>query len=270
MNKVIVEVGLLRKKFCADSGRINTLTGDRVLLSDKDGLGTGMVIASGEDIDEKPVWKIVRKLKKEDYKILKDNELAAESKDNAVKEEIAKEGLGMKLVALRYSYGRSKLYVYYTAEGRVDFRQLIRNLGSRLKVRIQMVQIGVRDEASIMGGIGLCGREVCCCRFLRNIEAVNIDMARKQNIIQNSDNISGCCGRLLCCLHFENRLYSKKEERLPDKGQKVNTVKGKAQVLELNKETNKIKVKFKNGEVEELDRKDISCGMKERLKKWIK
>ncbi len=274
MSRVVIEIGLLRNRFDALITRVETNPGDRVLVASSEGLNTATVISSPHpekpDKKDKYEWKVIRTLTKEDYRILQENRNAADEKTVEVKEEIRKENLTMNLTRLNYTYDRSKLYVYYTAEGRVDFRNLIRKLGSRFKIRIQMVQIGVRDEAAILGGIGLCGREICCSRFLRDIETVNIDMARHQNLVQNTENISGCCGRLLCCLRFEEKLYCKAGHKLPCLGKKVLTPSGKGTVSGVDPFKETIKVNLKSGEEKEFKADSVSPGIKERLKKWIK
>ncbi len=269
MVQYIIEMDPLSRSCRARSGRAEIFPGDRVLVSAKDGLDTAMVTGR-EQNRKKAEWKIIRKLKKEDYDILSKNRKAAAAKQKDVKREIEKEGLEMNLSCLRYTYDRSKLYIYYTAGHRVDFRTLIKNLGAKFKLRVHMVQIGVRDRAALLGGIGICGRETCCSSFLRNIETVNIDMARNQNMVQNTENISGCCGRLQCCLRFENKFYNGSKETLPAAGKKVSTPDGRGTVSGVDSANSRLKVKLKNGKEKEYDRKSVVSGVKERLKKWIK
>ncbi len=274
MSSVVIEIGLLRNRFDALTTRIETKPGDRVLVASSEGLNTATVVSGAypekPEKKDKYEWKIIRTLTKEDYRILEENRAAADDKTAEVKEEIRKENLNMNLTRLSYTYDRSKMYVYYTAEGRVDFRNLIRKLGSKLKIRIQMVQIGVRDEAAMLGGIGLCGREICCSRFLRNIETVNIDMARNQNLVQNTENISGCCGRLLCCLRFEEEFYRKACRNMPCVGKKVQTPSGKGTVAGVDPVKETVKVNLKIGGEKEFKADSVSPGIKERFKKWIK
>ena len=274
MSRVTIEIGFLRNRHSARTGHIETGIGDKVLAASGEGLNTARVVSHPEPIDSsdknKYDWKIVRILNEEDYRIMSENRNAAGNKKSEVKKEIRKEKLKMNLICLNYTYDRSKLYLYYTAEGRVDFRNLIRNLGSRFKVRIQMVQVGVRDAAAILGGVGLCGREICCSRFLRNIETVNIETARSQNMVQNSENISGCCGRLLCCLRFEEEFYCRTAKKLPPAGSKVISPEGKGTVLSNDPVKNSVKVELKDGKKKDFNAKDVSEGIKGRLKKWIK
>ncbi|MGM0441216.1 MAG: PSP1 domain-containing protein [Elusimicrobiota bacterium] len=210
MKIVTVALRKLCEYYPAEPGRKKVSPGASVLLSTDNGLETGRVISKTKDIEKDKVSKkIIRKLNKNDYGVLKENRKKAEQARPKIRREIERQNLNMKVTKINYTYDRQKLYIYYTAESRVDFRELIRVLGRKLKVRIQMVQIGVRDEVSLMGGIGLCGREVCCSKFLKDIKSVNLDMARKQNLSINPENITGCCGRLLCCLRFENQIYEK-------------------------------------------------------------
>ncbi len=209
MKIVTVALRQLCEYYPASPGRKKVVPRDRVLLSTNNGLETARVISEiKSSAKEEMDMKVIRKLNKNDYHVLKENRKKVNEVRPKIIKEISRKNLSMSVTKINYTYDRKKLYIYYTAETRVDFRALIRVLGRKLKVRIQMVQIGVRDEVSLMGGIGLCGREVCCSKFLKGLESVNLEMARKQNISINPENITGCCGRLLCCLRFENQMYS--------------------------------------------------------------
>lgn len=214
MEIVTIALRKLCEFYPADPGRKDVYPGDRVLVSTDNGLETGRVMSKEKESGDKEVSKkIIRKLNENDYGVLKENKEQAKQVRPEIIREIERQELNMDVTKINYTYDRQKLYIYYTAESRVDFRELIRVLGRKLKVRIQMVQIGVRDEVAIMGGIGLCGREVCCAKFLRELESVNLDLARNQNLSINPDNITGCCGRLLCCLRFENKMYNKEDKK---------------------------------------------------------
>ena len=176
----------------------------------------------------------------------------------------------MRLTKVAYTYDRQKLFIYYTAPERVDFRNLIRKLGTKLKIRVQMVQIGVRDELSIKGAVGICGRRVCCSVFLKGMEAVNIEMARNQQLSLNPENISGCCGRLLCCLRFENHHYEESGKSMPQIGKRVFTPEGRGEIVSVNHVTGTVSVKLRSGAVSEFKAEDVSAGVKGRLKKWMK
>ena len=154
----------------------------------------------------------------------------------------------MKLVDAEYKFDGSKLIFYFTADGRIDFRELVKDLASIFKTRIELRQIGVRDEIRRMGGIGACGRQLCCCSFLGNFETVSIKMAKEQNISLNPSKISGCCGRLMCCLKYEQCVYEDKLRKIPKIGAIVKTPEGNGEVcgIETLKET--VKVKLNDGE----------------------
>ena len=180
-------------------------------------------------------------IKKEDYVIV----------------EIKKHKLNMRLIDVEYKFDNSKILFYFTAEGRVDFRDLVKDLASVFKTRIELRQIGVRDEVRRIGGNGICGRELCCCSFLGNFETVSIKMAKEQNISLNPAKISGNCGRLMCCLKYEQEVYEEKLKRLPKVGAIVKTEDGEGTVEEVeNIEKHKIDPEEKEHqkELEELEK----------------
>ena len=155
----------------------------------------------------------------------------------------------MKLVGVEYLFDESKAIFYFTAERRVDFRTLIRMLASQLRTRIEMRQIGVRDEAKIVGGIGPCGRELCCATFLRNFDLVSIRMAKEQSLPVNPEKISGLCGRLMCCLTFEMETYQELKEELPKVGKRVMTKYGEGKVIRCNILLQTVTVELEGGGV---------------------
>jgi cell fate regulator YaaT (PSP1 superfamily) len=271
MNAIIVELRDLHESLPAKSGRIEVKTGDRVLVSTPNGLEAATVIEPDKEVNDKKIEiEIIRYLNDDDYRVLKENKRYACKMLPDVTKAIKEEKLDMKLAGISYTYDRQKLFIYYTANSRVDFRKLIRVLGAKLKVRVQMVQIGVRDKASIVGGLGVCGREICCHKFLRNIESVNIDMARTQQISLNPENISGCCGRLLCCLRYENEFYEEMNKILPQVGSKVHTPEGKGDVISLNHIKGTVTVKLKTGAINEFKVEDVKAGVKMKFGKWKK
>ncbi len=203
-----VSLRRLHESCPAENIRKEVKKGDRVLVSTDNGLEVGRVInMSSKPCRKSEVKQVVRVLNDDDRRVLQKNFAADKKILPQVKTEIKKQKLKMKITAVDYTYDRQKLFIYYTADSRVDFRNLIKILGNRLKVRIQMVQIGVRDEAAIIGAVGPCGKEVCCSKFLREMRSVNIDMAKRQKLSTNPENITGCCGRLLCCLRYEDNNY---------------------------------------------------------------
>lgn len=160
------------------------------------------------------------------------------------KQKIKEHGLEMKLIQVEYSFNRAKLIFQFTAGGRIDFRELVRDLASTFKTRIELRQIGVRDEAKILGGIGPCGRALCCSTFLGDFMPVSIKMAKDQNLSLNQTKISGLCGRLMCCLKYENDMYEEARRELPDYGYEVETPDGIGRVVGLNLLDRVVKVKI--------------------------
>jgi len=267
-----IELRKLKEHHYAKPGRADVKIGDEVLVSTENGLEAAIVIEPEKIIQGKKVdMKVIRLLNDDDRRVLNENVEYSKKVLPDVQKTIRDESLEMKLTGIFYTYDRQKLFIYYTAEKRVDFRKLIRVLGAKLKVRIQMVQIGVRDNSAILGGIGICGRELCCNKFLRNIESVNIDMARNQQISLNPENISGCCGRLLCCLRYENDYYREAKKELPEVGRRVSTPSGSGDVMSVNFMKKTVTVKLKTGAVDEFPAAEVrEEGVKDKLKKWLK
>ena len=233
---------------------VETATGDEI----------AKVVIANREIDEKkiasPLKKVVRKATQEDL----DSKEKYKSKEpeayKICKEKIKKYNLEMNLTDVEYKFDGSKILFYFTADGRIDFRELVKELASIFKTRIELRQIGVRDEVKRIGGNGVCGRELCCCSFLDNFETVSIKMAKEQNIALNPSKISGNCGRLMCCLKYEQDVYSEKVSKLPKVGAIVKTPAGEGSVegVEILKEI--VKVKIKDGEdyiYKKFDAKDI-------------
>ena len=195
-----------------------------------------------------PLKRVIRVATAED---IKNMEMYKSKEPEALKiceEKIKKHGLDMHLTDVEYKFDGSKILFYFTADGRIDFRDLVKDLASIFKTRIELRQIGVRDEVRRMGGNGVCGRELCCCSFLGNFETVSIKMAKEQNISLNPSKISGNCGRLMCCLKYEQEVYEDKLNHLPRVGAIVKTEDGEGVVdnVEILKE--QVKVKFKDGD----------------------
>ena len=193
----------------------------------------------------KPVIRIAT------YKDIKHNDENKRKEKEAMKiclEKIKKHKLDMKLIDVEYKFDNSKILFYFTADGRIDFRELVKDLAAIFKVRIELRQIGVRDEIKRMGGNGVCGRELCCCSFLGNFETVSIKMAKEQNISLNPSKISGNCGRLMCCLKYEQEAYEEKLARLPKIGAIVKTQDGQGEVCGIETLKERVKVKLKDGD----------------------
>ena len=163
----------------------------------------------------------------------------------------------MKLMDVEYKFDKSKLLFFFTADGRIDFRDLVKDLAAIFKTRIELRQIGVRDEVRRLGGNGVCGRELCCCSFLGNFDTVTIKMAKEQNVSLNPSKISGNCGRLMCCLRYEQEVYEDKLKKIPGIGSIVQTEDGKGEVCGVETLKERIKVKFKDGDETFFKRYDL-------------
>lgn len=229
-------------------GGLDLNPGDWCIIETENELESGFVVTPARMVETKKRYpRVLRKMAPNDYKRLKDNEKRAKEVLPKVVEKIEDHELDMKLTCIEYTFDRNKLFVYYTADERVDFRELIKNLGHILRVRIQMVQIGVRDEAKILGGCGPCGLPLCCDRFLKCFSPVSMEMAKEQDMTLNPTKISGICGRLMCCLAFEYEGYIKAKKKLPRIDSRVNTPRGVAKVKDVNVLTEKITVEYEDG-----------------------
>src|SRR5699024_11045962 len=169
-----------------------------------------------------------------DMDIVIENDRLAKEAFSICKDKIREHKLEMNVVEVEYTFDRNKVVFYFTAEGRIDFRDLVKDLASQFKTRIELRQIGVRDEANLLGGIGPCGRMLCCSTFFGDFEAVSIIMAKDQSLSLNPAKISGLCGRLMCCLKYENDHYEDTKKQLPDMGKEISTTYGEGKVVGLN------------------------------------
>lgn len=238
--------------------------GDKVVVETSQGEELAEVLIPNRYVeDEKivaPLKTVVRIATYRDIKRHEECKRIEEEAFKVCKEKIKEQGLDMVLTEVECKFDNSRLLFYFTADGRIDFRELVRELAAIYKTRIELRQLGVRDEVKRIGGNGVCGRELCCCSFLSDFETVSIKMAKEQNISLNPSKISGNCGRLMCCLKYENDVYEEKLQRLPNIGAIVKTVDGEGEVdnIEILKE--KLRVKFKNEEgytYKKYDAKDI-------------
>ncbi|MDO9516112.1 MAG: stage 0 sporulation family protein [Syntrophales bacterium] len=209
--------------------------GDNAIVNTEGGgamgyVATGIRVLSRDKLP-RTLRKVVRKATDEDMKVHEENvKTEAEALDFCM-EKIKQRNLPMRLVNVEALFDKSKLVFYFTAESRVDFRELVKDLVRKYKTRIELRQIWVRSEARICGGIGMCGRELCCSSFLTNFAPVSIKMAKEQNMLLNPEKISGLCGRLMCCLAFEHEQYTKAKKNMPKPGKIVTTPGGKGKVL---------------------------------------
>lgn len=240
------------KIYFFDPNNLELKMDDKVIVETAMGDEIGDVVVVNRELpDEKitnPLKKVLRIATSHD---LKNMEMYKAKEPEALKiceEKIKKHNLDMKLTGVDYKFDGSKILFYFTADGRIDFRELVKELASVFKTRIELRQIGVRDEVKRIGGNGVCGRELCCCSFLGNFETVSIKMAKEQNIALNPSKISGNCGRLMCCLKYEQEAYEDKLKHLPKVGAIVKTEEGEGIVdnVEILKE--QVKVKFKDGD----------------------
>ena len=191
------------------------------------GIEYGEIVIGPKDVKEEdiiaPLKDVIREATPEDEAHVEENMKRSKEAEEIALKKIEKHGLDMKLVDVEYTFDNSKLIFYFTADGRVDFRELVKDLAAVFRTRIELRQIGVRDEAKMLGGIGPCGRVSCCNMFLGDFDPVSIKMAKQQNLSLNPVKISGLCGRLMCCLRFESESYEEPMEKYPDIGDAVIT-----------------------------------------------
>jgi cell fate regulator YaaT (PSP1 superfamily) len=220
--------------------------GEMAIVETTYGLECGEVVVPNREVKDedivKPLKKVIRPAQPEDIKRLKENMEKEKRAFDICLEKIAAHKLAMKLVNVEYTFDNSKILFYFTADGRVDFRELVKDLASVFRTRIELRQIGVRDEAKMLGGIGICGLPFCCTRFLNDFEPVSIRMAKEQGMSLNPTKISGSCGRLMCCLKYEQEIYDELLKTTPKVGAIVNTKEGRGTVLEVNLLTGNLKV----------------------------
>ncbi len=206
------------KVYNFDAGTLSLSVGDTVIVDSEQGLGVATVVGEvrpEEREADKPLKRVLRKASEDDKRRIERNRELEDEAFKVCQQRVFEREMVMKLVRVEWSFDNSKATFYFTADGRVDFRDLVKDLAHRFRIRIEMRQIGVRDEAKMLGGFGPCGRSLCCSTFLRDFEPVSIRMAKKQDLVLNPAKISGICGRLMCCLGYEYSLYddAKKTER---------------------------------------------------------
>ncbi|WP_270182921.1 PSP1 domain-containing protein [Alkalihalobacillus sp. CinArs1] len=226
------------KIYYFDPNNLQVSNKEFVIVETARGVEFGKVVIANKKVDEEdvvlPLKKVIRIADEKDRLAVEDNKSAAEEAFEVCGAKIEEYKLDMKLVDVEYTFDRNKIIFYFTADGRVDFRDLVKGLASIFRTRIELRQIGVRDEAKMLGGIGPCGRMLCCSTWLGDFEPVSIKMAKDQNLSLNPAKISGLCGRLMCCLKYENDAYESGKKELPDVGKTINTGQGKGKVVGLN------------------------------------
>ena len=199
----------------------------------------------------KPLRKVVRIATEEDIKRKEENESRREETMRICQEKIDKHELDMKLIDVEYTFDNNKMVFYFTADGRVDFRELVKDLASVFRTRIELRQVGVRDEAKMRGGCGPCGKGLCCATWMNEFQPVSIKMAKTQNLSLNPTKISGICGRLMCCLKYENDVYVELRKGMPENGERIDTPDGQAKVIDSNLLCGKLRARLFTGEKEE-------------------
>jgi cell fate regulator YaaT (PSP1 superfamily) len=231
-----------------DPGNFELRCGDKVIVETARGLEFGFVKGCVREIPAvevvAPLKKVLRTATEKDEHRHSDNLRKREKAMSQCQEKIKKHNLEMKLIDVEYTFDNTKVIFYFTADGRVDFRDLVKDLAGVFKMRIELRQIGVRDEAKMLGGIGACGRSLCCHAWLPDFEPVSIKMAKMQNLSLNPTKISGTCGRLMCCLKYENDTYMTLKKGMPDVGDRIATQDGAAVVTDSNILMNQIKARL--------------------------
>lgn len=236
------------KLYYFDPGQLWPTAGDAVIVETARGVEYGEVVTGVHEVPDEeitpPLKPVIRIATVEDARREKDNERRERDAYAICQQKILDHKLEMKLVSVEYTFDGSKILFYFTANGRVDFRALVKDLASVFKTRIELKQIGVRDEAKMMGGLGLCGRPVCCAQFMGDFQPVSIKMAKEQNLSLNPTKISGVCGRLMCCLKYEQDHYEATRKLMPRVGREVMTPDGVGTVQDINilRETVRVRV----------------------------
>lgn len=226
------------KIYYFDPDQLSVEKDRHVIVETARGIEYGKVVVGKKTVGENdvvlPLKKVIRIADDRDAMQVDENKQAAKNAFTVCQTKIKEHQLDMKLVDVEYTFDRNKIIFYFTADGRVDFRELVKDLAAVFRTRIELRQIGVRDEAKMLGGIGPCGRLLCCSTFLGDFEPVSIKMAKDQNLSLNPAKISGLCGRLMCCLKYENDNYESSKEELPDLGSYVTTPMGNGKVVSVN------------------------------------
>lgn len=231
MTKVIgVRFRTAGKIYFFAPGELNVTQGDNVIVETTRGVEFGRVVSGPKDVKDEevvqPLKPVIRAATDQDNHVEEKNREKEKEAFKICLEKIRKHGLEMKLIAAEYTFDNNKVLFYFTADGRIDFRELVKDLAAVFRTRIELRQIGVRDETKIRGGIGVCGRPLCCSTYLAEFAAVSIRMAKEQNLSLNPTKISGVCGRLMCCLTNEEETYEMLNSQLPTMGEIVTTADG--------------------------------------------
>lgn len=255
-------------------GKYEVNTGDKVIVETARGVEFGSVVTGPKDVEDdkitQPLKSVIRIATQEDIRKEEKNREKGKEAFGICLEKIRKHGLEMKLIDAEYTFDNNKVLFYFTADGRIDFRELVKDLASVFRTRIELRQIGVRDETKIRGGIGICGRPLCCNTYLTEFAPVSIKMAKEQNLSLNPSKISGVCGRLMCCLTNEEETYEELNSRLPSNGDRVTTpdgLKGDVQSVNVLRQLVKVIVTLDNDEKEIREYKAKELRFKSRRRK---
>ena len=245
------------KIYYFDPTDLNIETGQHVIVETARGVEYGDVVLGVREVEEdkviQPLKPVIRVATEEDDRIDAGNREKEKKAFQICLEKIQKHGLDMKLIDTEYTFDNNKVLFYFTADGRIDFRELVKDLAAVFKIRIELRQIGVRDETKVLGGIGICGRPLCCSTYLSEFAPVSIKMAKEQNLSLNPIKISGVCGRLMCCLKNEEETYEYLNSRLPEVGDFVNTFDGfRGEVCSVNVLRQRVKIIVDVGDEKEI------------------
>lgn len=258
MTKVIgVRFRTAGKIYFFSPGEFEIKQGDHVIVETARGIEYGRVVSAPKEVDDdsvvQPLKSVIRIATEQDEKTVEKNRQKEKEAFKICQEKIRKHGLDMKLIEAEYTFDNNKVLFYFTADGRIDFRELVKDLAAVFRTRIELRQIGVRDEAKMLGGMGICGRKLCCNTFLSEFAPVSIKMAKEQNLSLNPTKISGVCGRLMCCLKNEQETYEYLNSKLPNVGEKLKTkdgVVGEVQRVDVLRQKVKLIVEDENGDKE--------------------
>ena len=245
------------KTYTFHAGDLELNLNDEVIVETDNGktvalVSTGVKRVSAERLPAN-LKNVLRKVTPEDLRIEEENRKTEKEAFSFCLGRIAERKLIMKLVEVEYLFDRSKILFYFTAENRVDFRELVKDLVQRYRTRIELRQIGVRNETRMCGGLGICGRELCCASFLQNLDTVSVKMAKEQNMLLNPEKISGLCGRLMCCIAYEYESYRDLKKHLPKVGKMTDTALGRGKVIRQNILKGKIAVHLEDGREVEIE-----------------
>jgi len=239
MSKIVeVSLGEFRGVHVFDLHNVECGRGDQVILEVERGTEFGRVVSDiskgCKDRQDKTDGKVLRRVTEGDLNQIHNNQLKAQDSINVCVRKINERKLDMQIVKAEYTFDCSKIIFFFVAEGRVDFRSLVKDLAKIFRVRIELKQIGVRDKAKIIGGYGVCGRELCCSSYMKNFHPLSIKMAKEQNLPLNPSRISGVCGRIKCCMAYEFSVYKELARTLPRMGEKISTPDGRGKVMDVN------------------------------------